>query len=770
MLRRILFTGWIICGISGIGIGQPTFQLKLTEPTNSPALFRKGIAYSANSVKLVRNFWDHLDVLHLSDAGNLLAAYSIREEQLDRRWRSYRLAVNGNKCLILAGGLGNSGSTENAGGILLVDLVSQSCLGVKTNDNFLAPGNGFFLPDGRIALAYSQESIINGTFNNRLRVTAMQNTTEELLIDWIFDYEIENEGDLGYASSGMAVEPSGELLVLGHGYSSQLDEWIYFLLRIDQNGNLLASVGVRDSRIRIFDLVVDNNGDIYVAGAITSSPVWSEEPKREGFIIKLNADLEFIWGKRLSVAHFVQHRMELELRPDGELMFVYTMFGHLPVIVGQVSPEGMLLETTGLPLFDPTISITEEGEALFLSSKQSDEWGNLSETFEVVKTDTTGQVASCPEIPVCLELIDLSLEFEPLDWLQYPAPEPERLFFEMEPTEYTSEEVGCSSPPIPDALFEIPDTICAAHCISPEGYNNRFAHRVEWQLSGPGLDTVLVDTTFQWCFTQAGEYLVTQTIWLFGCPQSYEEQLTVLADDLSPPLGDDRLLCTDDPFILVPESSRPLREWLWWDGSLEPTLTVGESGTYTLEATDGYCSVQDTVTITLLSDWLMGEAIQLPDGVEICQDDLPYELRPSSALTSLFTLQPSGGADSVFALPTAGTYPITALVGGCAFTETFTLDVSDCQSLIYIPNIFSPNQDGINDWLEPQGLDFIGLRLEVFDRWGGLVHQTATAPFRWDGRSLSAPVPEGVYVLIFHYRNVLTGTEEQAVQDVMLVR
>jgi gliding motility-associated-like protein len=62
---------------------------------------------------------------------------------------------------------------------------------------------------------------------------------------------------------------------------------------------------------------------------------------------------------------------------------------------------------------------------------------------------------------------------------------------------------------------------------------------------------------------------------------------------------------------------------------------------------------------------------------------------------------------------------------------------------IYIPNAFSPNQDGVNDHFEVQGDKSLLQRshLSIYDRWGGQVYTGE----RWDGRYRGEPVQPGIY-------------------------
>ena len=65
---------------------------------------------------------------------------------------------------------------------------------------------------------------------------------------------------------------------------------------------------------------------------------------------------------------------------------------------------------------------------------------------------------------------------------------------------------------------------------------------------------------------------------------------------------------------------------------------------------------------------------------------------------------------------------------------------------LFIPNVFSPNDDGLNDIFL---LNYTGsqpLTLRVYDRWGISLFNTANKLTGWDGRNADGqPVTEGVY-------------------------
>ncbi len=108
----------------------------------------------------------------------------------------------------------------------------------------------------------------------------------------------------------------------------------------------------------------------------------------------------------------------------------------------------------------------------------------------------------------------------------------------------------------------------------------------------------------------------------------------------------------------------------------------------------------------------------------------------------------------------------------CA-SETVEVDVSlrDCSDRIFVPNIFSPNGDGINDeWIYvAENISF--LELEVYDRQGSRVFFSRTAGEYWDGyrdRGRYRAQP-GVYVYRIEYRD-RGGSTKRKTGTVTLVR
>ena len=89
-----------------------------------------------------------------------------------------------------------------------------------------------------------------------------------------------------------------------------------------------------------------------------------------------------------------------------------------------------------------------------------------------------------------------------------------------------------------------------------------------------------------------------------------------------------------------------------------------------------------------------------------------------------------------------------------------------------IPNIFTPNGDGINDLLKILSVDDSEeYSMTIFNRWGNKVFETIDATVFWDGKDKSgSEVSDGVYFFEIIYRDVCSEEEKIETGHVNLVR
>ena len=68
---------------------------------------------------------------------------------------------------------------------------------------------------------------------------------------------------------------------------------------------------------------------------------------------------------------------------------------------------------------------------------------------------------------------------------------------------------------------------------------------------------------------------------------------------------------------------------------------------------------------------------------------------------------------------------------------------------IFIPNTFTPNNDGKNDILFVYGNTIAKMRLRVYNQWGQFLFESNNIQNGWDGTYKGEVQPNGVYVYQF---------------------
>jgi len=105
----------------------------------------------------------------------------------------------------------------------------------------------------------------------------------------------------------------------------------------------------------------------------------------------------------------------------------------------------------------------------------------------------------------------------------------------------------------------------------------------------------------------------------------------------------------------------------------------------------------------------------------------------------------------------SGTYAITLFVEdefGCTH-DTTKLVYVNADLLVYIPNSFTPNGDGLNDEFGLGGLTagVSQMVMDVYNRWGEKIFSSQDVNNRWDGTVKGEPVQQGVYVYMVKFTN-----------------
>lgn len=112
---------------------------------------------------------------------------------------------------------------------------------------------------------------------------------------------------------------------------------------------------------------------------------------------------------------------------------------------------------------------------------------------------------------------------------------------------------------------------------------------------------------------------------------------------------------------------------------------------------------------------------------------------------------PISGTQSAVSFSTPGTHSITLISygqSGCNDTNTYIIRLFD-KSSIKLPNIFTPNNDGVNDVFRPIMEGIKSVHVVIYNRWGVLMKEWNQVNGYWDGYTSSdMPCPEGTYFVV----------------------
>ena len=176
-------------------------------------------------------------------------------------------------------------------------------------------------------------------------------------------------------------------------------------------------------------------------------------------------------------------------------------------------------------------------------------------------------------------------------------------------------------------------------------------------------------------------------------------------------------------------------------------ITPADSIIYTLYANNGICYdsqfvhinvwFNPTANINQVQPVYEGHSVML-NGI-ITGSDIAYYWNPNQNIYNSNTLKPIVNPD------TTTTYYLTAYSShncGVAMDSVFI----KVYKTLHIPNSFSPNGDGINDfWMIKNIASYPQAEVKIFNRHGALIFTVSKNFIKWDGTINGNPVPAGTY-------------------------
>jgi len=186
----------------------------------------------------------------------------------------------------------------------------------------------------------------------------------------------------------------------------------------------------------------------------------------------------------------------------------------------------------------------------------------------------------------------------------------------------------------------------------------------------------------------------------------------------------------------------------WSTGETSTSITVDQSGDYTLTLTTPQgCETSGSVAVLVLP---LPEPVMDTDYIFCRGDNLTLDAGNHGSEYAWS----DGTTESTLQVSHPGYY--TVLItnsSGCQLTA-FAHVLEYCDPVIFVPNSFTPDNDGINDYFRAYGENIAEFVMTIFNRWGEPVFQSNDINHGWDGSFLGGNfyTPDLVAPWIIRYK------------------
>ncbi len=564
-----------------------------------------------------------------------------------------------------------------------------------------------------------------------------------------------------------------------------------FILKMDKNGNFLQSKRVQLGKKRTFvwHILFDKKTnsilfDVFEDG-VSSNITY-------GYLFSINKQMTLNWSKAL------QPDLSLLFWNKTESSLIFTGFVNrqpLPssIVVGKINiADGNLIALkTSLATHFPLVSTNQN--TIMIGYAQRKVFGKYDENFNPIWTkkhadcsnelsinaeirpdgasffvkniqnyngfifgraDAQGNIANCPmkdTTPVLLKdtLFSASQTFKDFTYetSKINLISANTLFAPID----LSAEDYC---PQPNATFSIPAQICENAVFQPQ--NILFPTAKHLWIFG----ALSNDFSPMLSFDKSGKGKIFHLVTVNGCSDTLSQYIHVLK---APILPKDTQTCTEKNIVLDFKNSFA-DTFLVNQKKIKPPLIISQSGIYNLILKNKVCKSEGNIKV----DFVLPPVIDFQVDSVYCEDE-PY-------LAQIFDYEKviwdKNINSSTLLIRDIKEHRYEAIFKGCLVKGTLQIPRKECPlpEILFVPTIFSPNEDGINDVFKAFGNDFKLLKMEIFDRWGNHVFSSDHPEAAWDGMYRKQAAAEAVYTYYIDYQDLKRDIVRKKKGDVTLIR
>jgi len=258
-----------------------------------------------------------------------------------------------------------------------------------------------------------------------------------------------------------------------------------------------------------------------------------------------------------------------------------------------------------------------------------------------------------------------------------------------------------------------------------------------------------------------GNFAVTVTTF---CESQNDEMNVLFIVESLADLGPDTTLCPGETLDF--DLTIPGATYRWQDNTDKPIYTVAQSGTYAVTVTTACNTFNDEISIEILPNLM----VELGNDTVICPGKR-IALNAEAGTPATYFWQ-DGTQTVSYIVDTPGVYSVSVF-NQCEQVLD-RIEIVECEiCTVYVPNAFSPNDDGFNDKFLPLSDCILEqFTMRIFNRWGGIVYEANNPAAGWDGRYKNKNMAPGIYVWQMEYVVVEDGKPrtEKVSGDVAILR
>lgn len=306
----------------------------------------------------------------------------------------------------------------------------------------------------------------------------------------------------------------------------------------------------------------------------------------------------------------------------------------------------------------------------------------------------------------------------------------------------------------------LPDTIgiCKGDTAFLEGKSNSFAKTASYHWRTP---TAIKDNYKVLPAREEGKYYLrinsNNNVYTDSCfVKYYEKPKLKLADTL---------ICNSSSALIGIKN--PSYTYTWSTDETTSRIRVETPGKYSVKINNHGCAITNIINVSFYK----ASTPNFGHEVTFCMSDDSKVLSIKPAAGSKIVWNNGSTSNSIIPYK-EGVYWVKTESKTCGITiDSVKVKLKACDCEILIPNSFTPNEDGKNDYFFPVlTCEYSYYSLTIEDRWDNTVFTTNNVNAKWDGRYKGNLCPDDIYIYRIETVEKNTGKKTPRTGQITLFR